>query len=301
MEARKKRTRQETPSPLDDEPPSSRSRCDSNSNNETSAFEKMTEIMSSLFITTQNRSRGEVTKGEVVPFFNPEERQQTAEAWCSKVDELAQVFHWDEDQTIYFALSKLRGLAQIWYNGLVTIKHSWNEWKEKIKAAFPAKRDFYTILLEVAKRRKQPNETYSNYFYEMSALLNQCKITGPDAVSCIIGGIDDRLVKTTAKGGNHQTPESLLQYINTIADISTPSVEFVRTKHNQKKQLSFKPQRRQEFGGKIDKACFSCGKKGHYANVCRERKRCNFCRRVGHFEKDCYAKKKDSKDGNAVA
>lgn len=62
----------------------------------------------------------------------------------------------------------------------------------------------------------------------MSALLNQRRITGPDAVFCLLGGVDDQLMKTTAKARNHQTPKSLLQYLNTIADVSGSSGEFVK-------------------------------------------------------------------------
>lgn len=305
MEKRQKRTRQITPDTLDDEPQSNRQRRNSTSSAESSAFEKMTEIMSKLVETTQNRSRGEVTKGEVVPFFDPEDKQQSAEAWCAKVDELAQVFHWNEDQTIYFALSKLRGLAEVWYKGLVTIKYSWNEWKDKIKSAFPLKRDFYSIIIEIGKRRKQPDESYSKYFYEMSALLNQCKITGPDAVSCLIGGINDQLVKTTAKAGSHETPESLLQYLNTIADLSGPSHGFIKPKHFQRKNITFKPQKNLQpkfLRSHEDRTCFNCGKKGHFANVCKEQvKRCTFCRRNGHLEKECFRKNKNSGNGKAIA
>lgn len=106
MEKRQKRTRHVTPDTLDDIPQNSRQRRNSTSSAESSAFKKMTEIMSNLLQSTQNRSGGEITKGEVVPFFDPEDKQLNAKAWCAKVDKLAQVFHWNKDQTIYFAISK---------------------------------------------------------------------------------------------------------------------------------------------------------------------------------------------------
>lgn len=50
-------------------------------------------------------------------------------------------------------------------------------------------------------------------------MLNRCKIYGADAVSCIIGGIFDRIVKTGATAANHATPESLYTY---LANLNTP-------------------------------------------------------------------------------
>lgn len=52
------------------------------------------------------------------------------------------------------------------------------------------------------RRRK-----YTKYYYEKCALLNAWKIYGRDAVSCIIAGIDDNVVKTGARAGNHQCPD----------------------------------------------------------------------------------------------
>lgn len=75
-------------------------------------------------ISFEHHTKSITSEGtKVVPFFNREEKQQSAQAWCSKVD----VFHWNDNQTMYFAFPKLRGHAEVWYNWLVTIVHSWNE------------------------------------------------------------------------------------------------------------------------------------------------------------------------------
>lgn len=85
------------------------------------------------------------------------------------------------------------------------------------------------------QRNKCSNETYSKYFYEKMTLLNNCKISGIDAVSCLIEGIDDNVVKTSAKAGNHQRPESLFQYLSTLND--TPGYSGYTHRHSEVKNF----------------------------------------------------------------
>lgn len=39
--------------------------------------------------------------------------------WLHKVNECASIYGWTEKQLVYYALPKLRGLAQRWYEGVV--------------------------------------------------------------------------------------------------------------------------------------------------------------------------------------
>lgn len=57
-----------------------------------------------------------------MPPFGPEDKEQNSQKWCNMVGELRDIFGWSEDATIYFVLSKLRGLAVVWYKGYSTIK-----------------------------------------------------------------------------------------------------------------------------------------------------------------------------------
>jgi hypothetical protein len=258
-----------------------------------SSIDRLTDVMTTFLQQTANKSSGFSCRGEVIPVFNPEEVGQNAEKWCRKVDELREIFHWSEEATIYYALAKLRGLAETWYKGLPTLKWSWAQWKDKIQVAFPSKRDFYEDLRTIMCRRKRPDENYAKYFYEMSALLSACKITGTDAVSCIIGGIDDVIVKTGARAGNHQTIESLYQYLCSLGETPKTSQHVSSTKTSDKKKSHHEP----EVGAKEnDWKCFACGKTGHnswhcHKNKDRQEKRCYQCGQVGHFKPDCPLRK----------
>lgn len=277
------------------------SRSASISNND--SVDRLAEIMTNIIQTSSRSANVGSAKGEVVPVFNPEDREQNSERWLRKVDELRQVFQWTEQATIYFALSKLSGLAEIWYKGLSTINYTWEEWKQNILLAFPATRDYYDILMEMIQRRKRAEESYPKYYYEKMALLNCCDIKGAKAVSCILGGIDDVVVKAAAKAGNYQTPEELFRYISTLHDLR-PSTSRPIAKPAYK--LDRKPGqfRKDDRGKRFDSfsvvKCHKCGKPGHIMKDCRQ-KQCSFCRKIGHIESDCFFKRNREGAGKKVA
>lgn len=272
-------------------PEASRSRSSSGSIASNDSVDRLANIMANFLQNAKSPSVG-TAKGDVVPEFYPEKREQSSEIWLNKVDELREVFNWSESTTIYFALSKLKGLAEVWYKGLQTMKYTWAEWKVKILAAFPSARDYHEVLSEMMRRKKMPHETYQKYFYEKLSLLNQCNITGKDAVSCILGDIDDTVVKAAAKAGNYCTPEDLFHYLNTLHDLrpvsNGPKAKFVQRPNGRNR-----PSRTENYQ-KDKLKCFGCGKMGHAIRDCElQRNRCNYCRKLGHLENNCYLKNKE--------
>lgn len=246
--------------------------------------DQLTQFMKELIQTLQPReSTG--FKGNAVPAFDPENESQDIVSWCRTIDELRDIFKWSEETTIYYAIAKLAGLAQTWYRSLPTVKLSWDEWKMKLERAFPPKRDFWDKLEQMSRRKKMPNETYTRYYYEKLSLLNSCKITGADAVSCIIGGIQEIHVKTAARAGNYADPEGLFTYLSTVRDVAARS----GPSWGNKRPAEHRPQ------NKIREVirCFKCGHQGHKANRCRmvPEKMCNFCNKKGHVEETCFKKK----------
>lgn len=140
------------------------------------------------------------------------------------------------------------------------------------------------------RRQKTPDESYAKYFYEKAALLTACKIKGTDAVSCLIGGIKNDVVKTGAKAGRHPTPASLFQYLSTLQHqpvVTPPSkashaVSYRRRTDQQRNYPS--------RNGPRSIICFKCQGLGHKASECvrsGSSKRCGYCRCTGHVEADC--------------
>lgn len=77
-------------------------------------MERFTQAITRLWENSVSRQPLQSFRGETVPVFDPEDRNQTAEKWCKKIDELQQLYQWNEESTIYFALPKLKGFAETW-------------------------------------------------------------------------------------------------------------------------------------------------------------------------------------------
>lgn len=258
----------------------------------TAKSESLTSVMASFVEKISNNQQDLMAKGESVPTFDPNDYNQASTSWCNKVDELRKIFGWSEEVTIYLALAKLRGLAETWYKGLSSLTNTWEEWKRKLQAAFPPQRDMYETLGKMMRRRKRREENYAQYFHEMLSLVSACKITGADAVSCIIGGIDDHVIKAGAKAGKHQTPESLYEYLSTHNELE----RYHKPKYSKQMSKSHFRNNRPDTTKPNNSAntCFKCGKTGHFARDCKSRieARCGFCGESGHKYSECVKRKK---------
>lgn len=266
-----------------------------------SAAESLNQFTQAITALVRNTAAGVNNvgiNGDCVPYFNPQGVNQSAIAWCRKVDELRGVFNWTEQQTIFFALAKLKGHAEVWYQGLGTINYSWSEWKQQLQEAFPFKKEFDDLLKEMVGRRKRSDELYADYYHEKVALLNACGIRGSNAVSCVIGGIEDHVVKTGAKAGRHATVESLFEFLSSFNSSSSTSQVATRPPQNltnKKRRFESWKNSKPSSSGAV---CYKCGKRGHYANNCEAKaseKRCTHCNSKFHGESVCPRRKEVKK------
>lgn len=279
-------------------------------------IDRLTRVMTTFISQSNERPSTSAPRIDAIPYFDPSNSNQTAENWCRKIEELKDMPKWSEDVTTQIALSKLRGLAEKWYNGLSSVKFTWEQFKEKLTSTFKPRRDFYDALQDIARRRKRSEEGYADYYFDMMALLNTNGVTGANAVSCLIGGIGNEIVKAGAKAGRHQTPESLYEYLCTCSDRSQPiqASSFKRRDkqrhnydHRQRKYIfqdkpeprDVKPYKeRTNLKELAQIKCFRCGLTGHFANKCQEKvsERCKLCKSKGHHENRCPSKTASTKN-----
>lgn len=279
-------------------------------------MDRFTGALTELVQRMSQSSQAVEFRGDAVPTFNPEDRNQDVAVWCVKLDELRAVFGWTEETTIYYAVSKLRGLAQTWYKGLPSIQYTWAEWKQQLHAAFPYKRDYCERLKEMLARTKRNDETYIKYYYEKAAMLNGCKLYGEDAVSCLIGGLTDPTVKATARAANHTCPESLYSFLQALAVDTGVGPRNAPPSYKQSAYKRFETGKEKRYrghkqsyqqgeysgSGKISQSrtsmqstvvCFGCGERGHMRNHCPKwgsfptNSRCQKCARIHQSGTKC--------------
>lgn len=266
----------------------------SNSNDLLQAFKEIVQTMK----TTNNTER--FTEMNVIPEFDPSKRNQTIDMWIIKVNECASIYDWTERQIIYYALPKLEGLAQRWYQGLPSLLFTWSEWQDKLRLAFPSDENYGQLLTGMLACKGRYGDSLEEYFYEKMVLLNRCNITGKNAIDCILFGIEDRSVRTSAEAAQFTEPDKLLVFLRNIKVVkhqektaipwqrSTPVNKYPKTtqKNNDDKLVA---------------KCYNCNEVGHPFYRCKKPiKRCEGCNKLGHLVTECNKEKNGSNVNKTV-
>lgn len=221
----------------------------------------------------------------ILPNFDPSAKNQRIDIWLRKVNECATVYGWDDITTTHFAMQKLQGLAKVWYEGLNTILHTWKEWQVKLMSAFPCEQNYGQILEDMLKRKSRFGEPIEVYYYEKLALLTQCEISGKHAVDCIIHGISDRTMKSSALALCCSQPDQLLQFLMSNKESQTSDRNFGKNNSN---QSNSKPNQNKSNQSQGSVFCFNCKERGHpYLRCPKPLIKCNKCNKIGHTIDNC--------------
>lgn len=234
----------------------------------------------------------------VIPDFDPSKRNQTIETWLLKVNECAEIYKWTERQIVHYALPKLSGLAQKWYQGLPSLRFSWTEWQNKLKMAFPSDENYGQLLTDMLACRARFGDSLEEYFYQKMVLLNRCNIVGKNAIDCILFGIDDRSVRTSAEATQFTEPDKLLVYLRNVRltrKSEKPNLSMQVGNNENKQSRPFKSNQnasdiKSNRSYRLTK-CYNCGEEGHPYFLCKKPIiRCESCHKVGHVSNNCPGK-----------
>lgn len=234
----------------------------------------------------------------IIPNFDPTQKNQKIESWIAKVNECAKIYNWSDEQTSHFALPKLIGHAQKWYQGLQTILLTWPEWQERLIKAFPSETNYGALLSDMLDRRMRIGESVDDYYFDKITLLNACDIKGKKAVDCLIHGIEDRMIRSSASSARLNDPEDVLKFLKDLCRES--DLRLSRQKTNFANFRDIVCSRCNKTGHRgaqcrnvvSEVICYNCREKGHTFNKCSKPViKCEICNRLGHKSNDCYHNK----------
>lgn len=230
----------------------------------------------------------------VVPEFDPINKEQTVETWIHKVDECAQIYGWNDRQIVHYAMPKLSGIAKTWYQGLPSLLNSWSEWKTKLRESFPTRENYAELLSEMLNKRVRYGESLDLYYYSKMNLLNRCEITGRRAVDCLLAGIDDRNVRIGGQSAEFTEPEQVLKFLKSVklghdrVNNSDSSRIRDREKRNNNQTHSNDKASHTSQKSSGNMTCYNCNEKGHPFFRCPKPKlHCSNCKLLGHLVTDC--------------
>ena len=231
----------------------------------------------------------------ILPDFDPSSKNQRIDIWLRKVNECAGVYGWDDKTVVHFAMQKLQGLAKTWYEGLNSILFNWSEWQEKLLTAFPCEENYGQSLEDMLRRRSKHTEPIEVYFYEKLALLNRCDIVGKRAVDCVIHGLSDKTLKTSALALRCTHPDQLLQFLMSNRDLAQTFSPQDRTNFRSRMGQDLKPSNSNNADNKRvanpGLTCYNCKEQGHPFMKCpKPLIKCLTCQKYGHRSDSCKSK-----------
>lgn len=266
---------------------------------ETSEDEENGEIFSSPPPRTKRR----VTQAdaEIIPKFRPEEKTSNVSGWVHKIDQLGDIYGWDDRDRQFIMQIRLRGSARNWYDNLEDYSMNWSEWKNELEAAFPRSLDFVDCLENMLARNKMENETMTKYFHDKMALLKKCKIYDDAAISCVIRGLPAE-IRANAKAFRCESPQQLysgfLSSLENYKKVETPSSTSKKSTWRRGDTATSSPANQQAH--RLPKICYNCRRPGHEARECRGLLHCEVCQRTGHTAATCWHAANPSQDRKQV-
>lgn len=250
--------------------------------------------------SSENFPKKIMKTAKLVPDFDPEDRDMNVKGWIRKIEQLGDIYQWNNETKSFHLQSKLLGQARTWYNRLESYDFTWEEWKAMLLKAFPRYHDYATLLDELMSRKKMSNETMTKYFQEKLAMCYRCQLSDKAAVSCIIRGLPGEL-QANAQAFQCDGPDELYEgFLSAFDNYQTATTtRNVHPKPSSSTRIDVATSSStKDSSVRKPPVCFRCNETGHVASNCAEpdKRKCYRCGQIGHVSNSCTFSQKRSTD-----
>lgn len=130
---------------------------------------------------------------DILPEFNLSEDLSglTAKQFVDRVNNLKEMFGWNDRLILLATATKLKGAAKLWFDSQMQVNHSWEKCSYKLMIAFPSIVNEADVHFQLSQRYKRANEDLDTYVFTMSAMAAKIKLSEPALCQYIMGGIRD--------------------------------------------------------------------------------------------------------------
>ncbi|XP_066256174.1 uncharacterized protein [Euwallacea similis] len=233
----------------------------------------------------------------------PSNTRFTTSMWLNSIHEECLRRNYDEKTCIRFTKDQMTSIMKAWFKTVSSYDFTWPELKLLITRTFPDNIDFAQTLKVLALRDKTVDETLTQYYFSKLYLCEACKISGENAVSCMIDGLNNPFMKQDVRAQNFLTPEALYsEYLSKCPERDIPvhadpretrEVVMPQEYTSQPQFIPIDVQHPQdpmtyhEMKEQDRRRCYTCKKVGHKALDCRHAPICYNCSRRGHIAAKC--------------
>lgn len=218
----------------------------------------------------------------LIPEFRPGfANSLSAPQWVNHIENLKQIYSWDDRSTLLYATLRLKDSAQFWHQSRQTVSDTWAHFKADLISGFPSDIDEASIHAKLMARRRQPSEPIEYYFYEVCALAKRGRLSDEATRKYIISGLGDQNLITILTASSSTNLIDLLAKIKQYEGVKDQE-KCRGTGVEKSVSSSFKP-----FSGDRGNLRFSQST-GNRVQEARGRQHNNWLPRSSNFNGTCF-------------
>ncbi|XP_017486578.1 PREDICTED: uncharacterized protein LOC108375015 [Rhagoletis zephyria] len=237
---------------------------------------------------------------KILPTFDPSDKSMSSTQFVGRIEQLLQVYGWNEKVLLFAVQANLKGAAKMWIDSVPIVYVNWSRFVEEFLNQFPSIINSADVHMELMNMRRGTNESPDMFYYRVLAKGHQGGVDNQAIIKYVINGLNDTDMKRCLSVTTYGTCNDLLRAIsNYCAYNSTRNCATV-------KQAVPDAQNKRSTNEKKTKTeiiCYNCRKSGHISRECTEEKRrpkCEKCGTIGHRGSECVKQKTKSENCNAI-